>query len=42
MDACVLRSNGNLNDNDCANELSATANRITNDVPGYKDILLTI
>lgn len=38
MDACVLRSNGNLNDNDCANELSATANRITNDVPGYKDI----
>lgn len=38
MDACVLRSSGNLNDNDCANELSATANRITNDVPGYKDI----
>lgn len=38
MDACVLRSNGNLNDDNCAGELSATANRITNDVPGYKDL----
>ena len=38
MDACVLRSNDKLSDNDCNNELGATANRITNDVPGYKNL----
>ena len=42
MDACVLRSSDSLTDQDCQNELAATANRITNDVPGYSDIYSSV
>ena len=42
MNACVLRAQDGLTDQDCQNEIAATSNRITNDVPGYKDIYASV